>query len=115
MEIARNNGLSPAALYARIEPQTTHTGEASRGDTQRVMDRYDGKGIGRRTLADLCTETGVDVTVAKRRLAEQSIAATQDDTLEAIAESANRHRSMYSRSCWSARLYATSVRSSWRD
>lgn len=86
LEIARNNGLSPAALYARIEPLTMHTGEASPGDAQRVMDRYDGKGIGRLTLVDLCTETGVDVAVAKRKLAEQSIAATQDDTLKVIAD-----------------------------
>ena len=86
MEIVRNNGLLPAALYARIEPLTMHAGDASPGDAQRVVDRYDGKGIGRRTLADLCTETGVDVAVAKRKLAEQSIAATHDDTLKAIAD-----------------------------
>ena len=86
LDIARNNHISPAALYARIETLTIRSDEVSRWDDQRVTDRYDGKGIGRRSVADLCAETGVDIALAQRKLAERSITATPDDTLKAIAD-----------------------------
>lgn len=85
IDIARSNGTSPAALYQRIEKLAVNT-TVVLWDEQRVTDRYDGKGIGRRTLADLCTETGVDTALAVRKLAERGLNASLEDTLKALAE-----------------------------
>lgn len=85
IDIARNNGTSPAALYQRIEKLAVSTAVVL-WDEQRVIDRYDGKGIGRRTLADLCGETGMDTTLAIHKLAERGLKAGPEDTLKALAD-----------------------------
>ena len=85
IDIARNNDTSPAALYQRIEKLALSSAVVL-WDEPRVTDRYDGKGIGRRTLADLCTETGVDTALAVRKLTERGLKASPEDTLKALAD-----------------------------
>lgn len=85
LDIARNNGISPAGLYQRIEKLAGLNADVL-WDEQRVIDRYDGKGIGRRTLAELCAETGIDTALAVRKLDKGGLKAGPDETLKALAD-----------------------------
>lgn len=83
-DIARNNRTSPAEIYKRIA--YLQKGASAAWTPERVEERFEGKGTGKRTLAELCNDNGLDAERITRKLADQSLEAKPDDTLKQIAE-----------------------------
>ena len=51
-----------------------------------MEERFEGKGTGKRTLAELCNDNGLNAERIIEKLADQSLEAKPDDTLKQIAE-----------------------------
>ena len=87
--IARRNGIRPMDVYAIIRvpeaapPALPQTREALEAELA-------GSGLGRKTLAQIATELGVDLAPALQRLQAAGIGATADDTAKAVAEAHER-------------------------
>jgi hypothetical protein len=88
-DIARNNQTSPAGVYTRIEHLQKKT-EAARWTPERVEERFEGKGTGKRTLSEICSENGLDNAAIVLKLAGHSIDAKPEETLKQIAERSGR-------------------------
>jgi hypothetical protein len=87
-EVARSNNTSPMHIYAMIKKyeekpqvvkQETYTPEL-------VEEQFAGMGVGRKTLAAVCAEIGVDIAQAKGQLAKQNIVIKEDEALKKAAE-----------------------------
>ncbi len=50
-----------------------------------VIERFEGKGVGRKTMKEACEETGVDVKKALQKLSSKGIRAKESDTFRQIA------------------------------
>jgi hypothetical protein len=50
-----------------------------------VDERFAGKGMGKKKLAEVCTEIGVELKQAKERLAKSQIQAGEEETLHDLA------------------------------
>lgn len=88
-DVARNNRTSPAGIYKRIEHLQKKSG-TELWTPQRVEERFEGKGTGKRTLAEVCSENGLDTVAIVRKLGQQALEATPDETLKQIAERSGR-------------------------
>ena len=86
--VARVNGLSPMDVYMVIrqfekrpdvKTLVTFTPEA-------VEDRFEGTGVGRKTLEQILNEVGMDFAAARKRLAAAGIEVSKDDTMRAVAD-----------------------------
>ncbi|MDK9717652.1 MAG: DUF4405 domain-containing protein [Trichlorobacter sp.] len=116
LAIARNNRTSPSAIYKLLKtlekkkavsasaamPQqegakkiplssTPTTGEsappASKTWTlELVQKEFEGKGVGRKTLADICREHGLEQGAIIKKLAAKNITMASGDTLKKISE-----------------------------
>jgi hypothetical protein len=51
-----------------------------------VDEKFAGTGVGRKTLAEIVQQTGLDQAKVKERLAKNKLEMKNDDTLHAIAE-----------------------------
>jgi len=91
-DIARQNNTTPVSIY---EIMRTHelpvsqqrTGLSSREDIEVKFSRT---GLGRKTLADICRESGVDPEVGLDRLSRAGISASGEDKVRSIAEKHDR-------------------------
>lgn len=85
--IAHANGIAPVALYALIKPLEPEV-EAVVGlvTSEQVEERFAGSGLGRKSLAQVCTDVALPLDEAKRRLAAQGWTAADDETFKAIAD-----------------------------
>jgi len=54
-----------------------------------VMERFEGKGIGRKTLATICNELNLDSAHIRQKLTEQNLAVKDDETLKEAASRLN--------------------------
>lgn len=84
-DIARNNQTSPAGIFKRIEHLQKSSASAL-WTPERVEERFEGKGTGKRTLAEVCSENGLKTDVIVQKLSTQSIEARPEETLKQIAE-----------------------------
>lgn len=89
--IARANGLSAMDLYILIKPferpaEAVPATGAPRYTAESIEQAFEGKGIGRKTLAQMCADTGVDVAVARERLRKAGIADDGGRTLKELAD-----------------------------
>jgi hypothetical protein len=50
-----------------------------------VIERFEGKGVGKMTVKGACGETGVDVKKALKKLSAKGITAKESDTFRQIA------------------------------
>jgi hypothetical protein len=86
--IAKANKTSPMALYAMIKKfeRVPALGEKSGYTPEAVEEEFSGKGVGRKTLAEICREMGVDVAKAKEALRKNKIEMEDDDTMKSGAD-----------------------------
>jgi len=84
--IAKANGMSAMDLYMLIKPFERPSAAPTAGHTvETVETMFEGKGIGRRTVADMAAEAGLDAAVAAARLERAGIAAA-GRTLRELAD-----------------------------
>jgi len=89
--IARRQGTTPMDIYARIKaPETQQPAQpqqpGSTSTARAVELKFEGTGIGRKTLAEMIALTGVAPKTAVARLAGHGIKAETDETLRKIAD-----------------------------
>ncbi len=87
-EIARLNHVSPNKLYEAASISPTHgqggRGQGNRG--QRASGGGGGRGYGRMTLGELCSQEGMGLDQVLSRLAGLGINATESQTIRDLAD-----------------------------
>ena len=81
LAIAKLNKLSPQQVYLAMKP----AGEAESASGRTKMPETPMGGTGKKTVADICGEYGLDIATIMRGLAANNIRATADMNLKAIA------------------------------
>ena len=86
--IARANGLSAMDVYMLIQRFEKRPEEKTFAayTPETVEDEFEGIGVGRKTLAEICKKAGVDLTTARTRLTAAGIEADDGDTIRSIAD-----------------------------
>ncbi len=86
-KIAKDNQTSPVNLYILIKKfETPSAGIQNSSYTAEMVDeRFAGKGMGKKKLAEVCQEIGVDLKQAKDRLAKSQVPASDEETLHDLA------------------------------
>ena len=87
-KIAKENRTSPMHLYIVIKKFEKKI-EVVKKDSytpEMVEEQFSGTGLGRKTLAEICEQIGIDMKLAKEKLLEKSIEIKEDETLKKIAE-----------------------------
>lgn len=79
-KISELNNLTPARLYSIITP-------ASKDSNMETVHKPQLQGLGRKTLREIATERGIEVSVLIEVLRKSNIKANPDDKLKAVAES----------------------------
>ena len=86
--IAHANGLSAMDVYMLIRPFerkpekitfAAHTPET-------IEEEFEGAGVGRRTMAEICGNAGVDLATARARLIAAGIEAGDRETMRSVAD-----------------------------
>jgi hypothetical protein len=88
LEIAEKNGVSPMDLYMLIkkfEPSKAIT-DSTVYTAEMVEIEFSGTGIGNRSFQGICESFGIDISLARSRLARNGIDIKADDTLKKTAE-----------------------------
>jgi hypothetical protein len=88
-EIAQRNRTTPMGLYMKIAALAKPPAMPPGLTLQSVEERFTGTGVGRKTVTQMCAETGTDEAVALRRLREAGMEAVGSDTLKAVGERRN--------------------------
>lgn len=111
--IAKHYDLSPLQIYQLIKPlegsavmtlvngpaagelmhaslqfpagSAAHPAELQVYTDELVEERFEGRGIGRKTLAMITHENGLDLAVARKKLAARQVAVKDDETLKDAA------------------------------
>lgn len=114
LDISRNNGKSPAAIYKILKTLegektsppaiTPATSQAPQPVTQQeiavkktpaapqlwtaelVQQQFEGKGVGRKTLADICNDYRLDQATIIKKLADRKISMKPNDTLKKVSD-----------------------------
>ena len=86
-KIAKENQTSPVNLYILIKKfEAASPGVQKAGYTAEMVDeRFAGKGMGKKKLAEVCKEIGVDLNQAKERLGKSQVPAGDEETLHDLA------------------------------
>ncbi len=81
---------SAMAVYAVLKPlEKRPAGPAQASYTaEQVEQQFEGTGVGRKTVAEMCGTAGVDLAMALERLAARGFASAPDQTLKSIADAA---------------------------
>lgn len=88
-EIAKNNGKSPLQLYMVLKPlegKTASLSTAAAITPEQVEERFDGSGIGRKTVAEVVASMKADGAAIRRRFTALNIDAKEDEPLKQAAE-----------------------------
>lgn len=85
--IARDNGITPMAVYAIITQHKANTADRPLPRTREALEaELAGTGIGRQSLATIADSLGVPVDDALARLQASRIAARPDETAKTVAD-----------------------------
>ncbi len=106
--IAKNNRISPKEVYEILKPlegtlpiigakvsdvkevsKTSKESKTSKWTKDEIIQEFEGKGLGRKTIKQICDENKVDIQKALSKLKNKGIAASEKDTLRQIAEKNN--------------------------
>ncbi len=106
--IAKNNKISPKQVYEILKPlegktstveiKTVETKAKEKVDKERtsqkwtrdeIIKEFEGKGLGRKTIKQICEENRVDVQKAMKKLKNKGIDANEKDSLKTLAEKNN--------------------------
>jgi hypothetical protein len=87
-EIAKFNRTNPMNLYMVIKQFEQKAQYANRASytPENVEEQFAGTGLGRKTLSQVCENTGVDIMRAKERLNENSIEIKENETLREASD-----------------------------
>ncbi|MDD3449740.1 MAG: DUF4405 domain-containing protein [Gammaproteobacteria bacterium] len=85
-EIAHRNGTTPMALFMRIAPLAEPPPPPAEYTPEAVEERFTGTGVGRKSVAELCAETGTDPALALQRLRAAGIKAAPEETARNLAD-----------------------------
>ncbi|MBU2549934.1 MAG: DUF4405 domain-containing protein [Proteobacteria bacterium] len=86
--IARDNRTAPMNLYLAIKHLETRPAPETRFTAEGVEERFSGTGLGRKTLAQVLTENGLDAKAALARLRSKGLEPGPEETMK---EAADRH------------------------
>lgn len=86
-KIAKTNKTSPMKIYALIKKlEKAPPVEKKSADTpEKVEEQFAGTGVGRKTLAEICKEIGVDLSLAKERLRNSGVEMKDDEVMKEAA------------------------------
>ncbi|GAQ95786.1 hypothetical protein TAGGR_3262 [Thermodesulfovibrio aggregans] len=105
--IAKKNGLSPLEIYEILKPlegkqnqidrksdyqteqKIVHQTESSRWTKDEIIREFEGKGLGKKTLKQICEENRLDIKTAIHKLKNKGIEAREGETLRQIADRNN--------------------------
>lgn len=104
--IAKNNSLSPKDVYEILKPlegtyaqpkfkeseklvKPLKEKETKKWTRDEIIKEFEGKGLGRKTLKQICEENKVDIQKAINKLKNKGIVANEKETLRQIAEKNN--------------------------
>jgi hypothetical protein len=74
----KNNGAAVTSNSKEMAEAPRYTGDS-------VIERFEGKGIGKKTLAGICQELKLDSAKVKQKLEAKNMAIKDDETLKAAA------------------------------
>lgn len=77
---------SPTAVKVKPAASMAVAPQLPRYTPDLVMERFEGKGIGRKTLAAICQELQLDCGAIRRKLAAQKIELKDDESIKAAAD-----------------------------
>lgn len=87
--IARSNGVTPMAVFARLpKGERRSPGRQQSWTDQSVEERFSGSGIGRKTLAEVCETLAIELPQCLAKLQAAGVDADADETARQVA---NRH------------------------
>ncbi|MCP4678360.1 MAG: hypothetical protein GY854_23175, partial [Deltaproteobacteria bacterium] len=93
-EIARNNNTSPKVIFGMIKKlrKKTYTekNDGGRLSPDDVLERFEGTGIGRKTVASACAMAGEKVSRCLSRLEHQRLDADPGETVKTVANRAGK-------------------------
>ena len=87
-KIAQDNATSPMELYRiikHLEKAGDDTGEAG-FTAEMIEERFAGTGIGRKTLAQVCEQLGLDCSIARKRLGQKGMEIGEGEKIKDSAE-----------------------------
>lgn len=88
-QIAKVNGTSAMDLYMlikKLEREPEPLASAAAYTVESVEEMFEGRGVGKKTVDEICAEIGFDAATAKERLSTAGVAATDGRTLKEIAD-----------------------------
>lgn len=83
--IARQNARTPAQVYAlfkKLEPPKIPAAATTLYTADLVIERFEGKGIGRKRLSEICTELQLDYAAMSKKLEQKGQNLKTDETLK---------------------------------
>lgn len=87
-QIARTNSRTPAQVYQlikKLERPEVGAADAPRYTADLVIERFEGKGIGKKTLTEICSELKLNRGAIEAKLAKRNYSLREDETLKAAA------------------------------
>ena len=86
-KIARGNKTSPMKLYAVIKKfeQKRRWSKGKHFTPELIEEEFEGTGLGRKTLSEVCENVGVEVANAKERLKKHNIQVKEGEILKEVA------------------------------
>jgi len=86
--IAKANDTSPMKLYALIKKfeEVPAVEDKASYTPEMVEEQFTGKGVGRKTLAEICQEIGVDINQAKANLRNNNVEMKDNETMKEAAD-----------------------------
>ncbi|MEN2985589.1 MAG: DUF4405 domain-containing protein [Thermodesulfovibrionaceae bacterium] len=94
--IAKKNDMSPMQIYQILKPlegKTTASEEknnkkvkSSKWTKEEIIREFEGKGLGKKTLKQICEENKLEVQTILKKLKNKGIIANGKDTLREIAD-----------------------------
>lgn len=90
--IARANNTTPMAVYGLINKHVKedHPLPLKTLTPEDIEARYSGTGLGRKTLAEICQQTGIDLQAGLNNLSQAGIIAAGEDKAREIADKYDR-------------------------
>lgn len=90
--ISRKNNITPMSIYEIIRVHQLPVSEQDTGlsSPEEIEERFSGTGLGRKSLAEICIESGIDLEVALDRLSKAGISASGEDKARPLADKYDR-------------------------
>lgn len=89
--IAKTNKTSPMKIYALIKKleKAPPVEKKAIYTPERVEEQFTGTGVGRKTLAEICKEIGMDISQAKERLRNNGVEMNDNEMIKEAATRRN--------------------------